>query len=153
MTELIANPSIPSDLEAVCRRIREKAESYEKYNFSRGRNDFLKAFFDLSQEYDSLDDFYRICVSVPLALVGVASSLYLCQGKDGGLHLVCSSERGVLSEPEPASFPVQVHEAPYEQAGSYVIPIFSKHSTRERERAGSERQRQQAKLWDDLQGL
>ncbi len=153
MTEPTANPAIPSDLEAVCRRIREKAESYEKYNFSRGRNDFLKAFFDLAQEYDNLDDFYRICVSVPLALVGVASALYLCQGKEGGLQLVCSSERGVLGEPEPACFPVQVHETPYEQDGSYVIPIFSKHSSREREHEGSERQRQQAKLWDDLQGL
>lgn len=153
MTDPTANPAIPSDLEAVCRRIREKAESYEKYNFSRGRNDFLKAFFDLAQEYDNLDDFYRICVSVPLALVGVASALYLCQGQEGGLQLVCSSERGVLSEPEPACFPVQLHETPYEQNGSYVIPIFSKQSNREREHEGSERQQQQARLWDDLQGL
>ena len=99
MSEPIASPPIPEDLEAVCLRIREKAESYEKYNFSRGRNDFLKAFFDLAQEYDSLDDFYRICVSVPLALVNVASALYLCQGAQGGLQLVCSSERGVLAEP------------------------------------------------------
>ena len=77
MSEPIASPPIPEDLEAVCLRIREKAESYEKYNFSRGRNDFLKAFFDLAQEYDSLDDFYRICVSVPLALVGGALALLL----------------------------------------------------------------------------
>ena len=102
MSEPSTSPRIPEDLEAVCQRIREKAESYEKYNFSRGRNDFLKAFFDLAQEYDSLDDFYRICVSVPLALVNVASALYLCQGAQGGLQLVCSSERGVLAEPEPA---------------------------------------------------
>ena len=67
MTEQAASPVIPADLEIVCRRIREKAESYEQYNFSQGRNDFLKAFFDLAQEYDSLEDFYRICVSVPLA--------------------------------------------------------------------------------------
>jgi len=48
MSEPKANPVIPPDLEAVCQRIREKAESYEQYNFSKGRNDFLKAFFDLA---------------------------------------------------------------------------------------------------------
>jgi len=153
MNEPSVNPSIPADLEAVCRRIREKADSYEKYNFSQGRNDFLKAFFDLAQEYDSLDDFYRICVSVPLALVGVESALYLCQGPDKGLHLVCSSERGVLAEPEPAQYPIQMHEAPCELAGSYMIPIFSKQSFHQKENGFRDQDQRQAKLWNDLRGL
>ncbi|WP_310600945.1 HAMP domain-containing sensor histidine kinase [Desulfobulbus sp.] len=144
-------PCIPPDLEAVCLRVREKAESYEQYNFSRGRNDFLKAFFDLAQEYDSLDDFYRICVSVPLALVGVASSLYLCEDCEHGLQLVCSSEEGVLSEPRRADYPVQMQETPYDLGGSYVIPIFSKQPfPRKIEDRNAERQMQ---LWDDLHGL
>jgi len=153
MTEQSATPLIPSDLEAVCRRIREKAESYEKYNFSQGRNDFLKAFFDLAQEYDSLDDFYRICVSVPLALVGVASALYLCQGADKGLHLVCSSERGVLTEPEPARYPIQMHDVPCELAGSYMVPIFSKQPFHQNENGSRDQEQRQAKLWNDLRGL
>jgi signal transduction histidine kinase len=153
MPESSANLPIPPDLENVCRRIWEKAESYEKYNFSQGRNDFLKAFFDLAQEYDSLDDFYRICVSVPLALVGVASALYLCQGEEG-LQLVCSSDRGVLAEPEPARFPVQLHETPCEIAGDYMVPIFSKHPYgRQEDKARSAEGRTQAKLWGDLHGL
>ena len=154
MTDLSSQPIIPSDLKAVCRRIREKAESYEKYNFSQGRNDFLKAFFDLAQEYDSLDDFYRICVSVPLALVGVASALYLCHGDGEGLQLVCSSDRGVLAEPEPAGFPIQMHETPYELDRSFIIPIFSKqpfNGKRHREQ-GPESQ-QQMQLWNDLKRL
>ena len=151
MNDQTDNPSIPSDLEAVCQRIREKAESYEQYNFSKGRNDFLKAFFDLAQEYDSLDDFYRICVSVPLALVGVASALYLCQGREHGLQLVCSSELGVLPEPQPAGYPVQMQEAPYELGGSFVIPIFSKQPCA-KETDGRPPDRQ-LKLWDDLRGL
>ncbi len=153
MTEPSAIPSIPADLEAVCRRIREKADSYEKYNFSQGRNDFLKAFFDLAQEYDALEDFYRICVSVPLALVGVESALYLCQGLDKGLHLVCSSERGVLAEPEPARYPIQMHEAPCELSGSYMIPIFSKQAFHQKENGFRDQDQRQAKLWNDLRGL
>lgn len=152
MTEQPATPLIPPDLEAVCHRIREKAESYEKYNFSQGRNDFLKAFFDLAQEYDSLDDFYRICVSVPLALVGVSSALYLCLGPEQGLQLVCSSDRGVLAEPEPAPYPVQMREVPYEVDRSYLIPIFSKQpfAQKEEDRSYSG---QQMRLWNDLRGL
>lgn len=153
MTEPVPTPLVPSDLEAVCRRIREKADSYEKYNFSQGRNDFLKAFFDLAQEYDALDDFYRICVSVPLALVGVDSALYLCQGPEKGLHLVCCSERGVLVEPEPARYPIQLYEAPCELAGSYIIPIFSKQPFHQKENGSRDQEQRQAKLWNDLRGL
>ena len=152
MNEQTNSPVIPSDLEMVCQRIREKAESYEQYNFSKGRNDFLKAFFDLAQEYDSLDDFYRICVSVPLALVGVASALYLCLGQERGLQLVCSSEQGVLPEPIPAAYPVQMQETPYELGGSYVIPIFSKQPYEQKDTADRNPERQMM-LWDDLRGL
>lgn len=153
MTEQGNSPEIPPDLVLLCRRIRDKAESYEQYNFSQGRNDFLKAFFDLAQEYDSLEDFYRICVSVPLALVGVASSLYLCQG-DQGLQLVCSSEQGVLPQPQPARFPIQMHETPYELAGAYMVPIFSKQPYGgQREEAPSAERREQYRLWNDLHGL
>ncbi len=126
----------------MCQRIREKAESYAQYNFSQGRNDFLKAFFDLAQEFDSLDDFYRICVSVPLALVDVDSALYLCQGSDKGLQLICSSREGVLSAARPAAYPVQMQENPYELAGSYIIPIFSKQPFGRRNHGDGDDQRQ-----------
>lgn len=153
MIEQGNSPEIPADLALLCRRIRDKAESYEQYNFSQGRNDFLKAFFDLAQEYDSLEDFYRICVSVPLALVGVASALYLCQG-DQGLQLVCSSEQGVLPQPQPARFPIQLHETPYELAGAYMVPIFSKHPYGgPSEETPSTEKREQYRLWNDLHGL
>lgn len=154
MTEHPNTIPIPPDLEIVCRRIREKAESYEQHNFSQGRNDFLKAFFDLAQEYDSLDDFYRICVSVPLALVGVSSSLYLCQGEANGLQLVCSSERGVLPHPEPARRLIRMQEEPYELDGSYMVPIFSKYPSYSR--TGSDCSRkdlEQGPLWNDFRGL
>jgi signal transduction histidine kinase len=90
---------------------------------------------------------------VPLALVGVSSALYLCQGKDG-LQLVCSSDQGVLAEPEPARFPVQLHETPCEIAGAYMVPIFSKHPygrTEDQQRTAEGWE--QARLWNDLHGL
>ncbi|MDX9834480.1 MAG: HAMP domain-containing sensor histidine kinase [Desulfobulbus sp.] len=151
MIEPASLPLIPSDLKAVCQRIREKAESYKKYNFSRDHNDFLKAFFDLAQEYDSLDDFYRICVTVPLALGGVSSMLYLCQGQKGGLQLVCSSERGVLAEPETARPPIEMRETAYEIDGVYVMPLFSKEFITRQEKYAHHAKR--AKPWHHLSGL
>ena len=147
MKSQLPNPAIPPDLEAVCQRVREKTESYDLYNFSQGRNDFLKAFFDLAQEYDSLDDFYRICVSVPLTLGNISSRLYLCENHESGLQLICSSEEGALSEPRLAEYPIQMRETPYDLDESYVIPIFSKQSFTNA--IGNRDSERQIRLWDD----
>lgn len=153
MRELDEHKQVPKDLEPVFQRIYAKAKSYEKYNFSQGRNDFLKAFFDLAQEYDTLDDFYRICVSVPLAMLDVHAALYLCQG-DTGLHLVCDSDRGVLRHPGPAPVSIRLHETPYEIGDAYAVPIFSKHPNHEEEGEGAGvNRKQQLMLWKDLHGL
>lgn len=120
-------PVIPADFEPVCRRIREKVESYELHNFSQGRNNFLKAFFDLAQEFDLLEDFYRICVAVPLEMAGIACDLYICREHDCMPELVCSCLRGVLPEPQLAEHPVYISEIPYVEGDFFVVPVFSRH--------------------------
>ncbi len=115
------------DLENICRRVREKSASYDRYNFSSCYNDFLKAFFDLAQEYDSLEDFYRICVAVPLEMTGLHSALYLVEEKDGRLlWLVCDAEHGVYEERPPAPESIILKGEPYETDTSYVVPIYRK---------------------------
>ncbi|PID71741.1 MAG: ATP-binding protein [Desulfobulbus propionicus] len=144
---------IPTDLQPVCRRVDEKAVSYKTYNFSQQHNDFLKAFFDLTQEYDSLEDFYRVCVAVPYTMLGMHNALYLCQGEEKELLLVCSSERGVLDTPEPSAYPVQMDEGPYEMADSYVIPIYSKQPFQPQSTGTSSRaQERQTTLWNEMNG-
>jgi signal transduction histidine kinase len=116
----------PTDLAVICHRVREKSESYDQYNFSSKFNDFLKAFFDLAQEFDSLEDFYRICVAVPLEMVDLFSALYLAKSEGEPLHLVCDSVRGVPDEKIWAGDTIQLQEYPYETEDGYVIPICSK---------------------------
>ncbi len=116
----------PEDLREICRRVREKTHSYDRYSFSEQFNDFLKAFFDLGQEYDSLDDFYRICVAVPLEVTGVASALYLYDEKQDRLNCVCDSDRGCLRRPEPAQPPVRLARDAYAANSSYIVPIYSR---------------------------
>lgn len=114
------------EFERICRRVEEKSASYDRYNFSSRYNDFLKAFFDLAQEFDSLDDFYRICVAVPLKMTGFASRLYLINDSSSRLELVCDSRSGVLKPPEPAREPIHLSSIPYETSYSYLIPIYAK---------------------------
>ncbi len=115
-----------SDLKNIRQRVREKSASYDRYNFSSHYNDFLKAFFDLAQEFDSLEDFYRICVAVPLEMTGLAGALYLQDEKSEGLFLVCDTEQGVRQERQPAAKDIVLSREPYETGDSYLVPIYSK---------------------------
>ncbi len=122
----VVNMSECLDLENICQRVREKSASYDQYNFSSHFDDLLKAFFDLAQEYDSLEDFYRICVAVPLEMTGLASALYLHDEKSGALCLVCDSNKGVYSEQQTAPEGVVLSREPYETGDCYLVPIYSK---------------------------
>lgn len=126
MAERSEKKTICPDLEAICHRVVEKADSYDRYNFTSRNNDLLKAFFDLSQEYDSLDDFCRICVAVPLEMAGYSSALYLTHEKTDNLELVCDTDRGLLPTPEKAPTEIYLLNTPYESDSSYIVPIYSR---------------------------
>jgi hypothetical protein len=110
----------------MCQRVREKSLSYERYNFTCYFDDFLKAFFDLAQEYDSLNDFYRICVSVPLEMLDINSALYLYDDKEQQLYLVCDCEHGVYPKQRLAPAHVVLSSEPYQSEDCYIVPIYSK---------------------------
>ena len=75
-----------------------------------------------------MEDFYRICVAVPLTMAAIPCDLYLCRKPDSVLELVCSCDCGVLLRPEPAVWPVYLSEISYIDGGHFVAPIFSHHS-------------------------
>ncbi len=114
------------DLQKMCQRVRDKSLSYERYNFTCYFDDFLKAFFDLAQEYDSLNDFYRICVSVPLEMLDINSALYLYNDTEKELYLVCDCEHGVYPKQGPAPKHVALSSEPYQVEDYYLVPIYSK---------------------------
>lgn len=116
----------PDDLAEICLRVKEKSLNYDQYNFSARYNDFLKAFFDLGQEYDNLDDFYRICIAVPLAMSDLPCALYLADEKTGELRLACDTVRGRISDTVSAEPPVRISQEAYETGGSYIVPIYSR---------------------------
>jgi len=135
------------DLERIRKRVREKSVSYDQYNFCASYNDFLKAYFDLCQEYDALDDFYRICVAVPLEISGFACALYLLDEKLNQLQLVCNSDCGIVQPPEPAVPPIRLHNEPYETETSYCVPIYSKSLVHQQPKDS------EAELWKETGGM
>ncbi len=105
-------------------RIIRKRLDYQRYNFSRAQNDILKTFFDLAQEYSSLEDFYRISVFVLREFMGVTARLYLVNESSGCLELICDSRTGLLSEPAPVPAHVHLASKMYGAHGACVVPII-----------------------------
>ncbi len=52
-------------LTTILKRIEQKKEDYAVYGFEKLEMAALNTFFDLAQEYDSLENLYMVSVSVP----------------------------------------------------------------------------------------
>lgn len=113
-----------ADMAGIYTRVRERRQDYIEYDFTRKKNDILKTFFDLTQEYATLRDLYRICVAVPYEFLQIESRLYLMNESTQELELVCDSKKGLIEPREEAASHIFLSEEPYEQAGSYVMPIM-----------------------------
>jgi len=119
-------PTNRTDLNLIQVRVREKLEDHKRYNFSSLENNLLKSFFDLTQEYDGLDDFYRICVVVLLESMQVESALYLFDSEGKQLRLVCTSREGIVRESRSVPTGIYITDEPYKTKNSYVVPIYRK---------------------------
>ncbi len=86
--------------DPVLERLRFKKAQYEAYDFSREQERALWAFFDLAQEYETLENFYRVCVLVPKEFLGISTRLYVYL-ESGHMKLVADSEVGLLEPPRP----------------------------------------------------
>ena len=114
------------DLHHVQKRVREKLKDHIHYDFSPLQNNLLKSFFDLVQEYDRLDDFYRISVVVLLESMKVESAFYLLDAEEKHLKLVCNSLEGIIREPRPIPTGIYLSDKVYKSENSYIVPIYRK---------------------------
>ena len=114
--------TMPPDLEIVAERVKEKRQIFLQYNFGPLKDDFLKTFFDLAQEYETLENFYRSCVSVIKEFFDLDSRIYLlCQ--DSSLELVCDSLQGFYPEKPKAPPDINLSSQAYHTDNAWVIPI------------------------------
>ncbi|MGQ9484128.1 MAG: sensor histidine kinase [Desulfosoma sp.] len=110
-------------LEHMAARVREKKAAYERYNFERLQEEAFATFFDLAQEYTSLENLYLICVTVPKEFFGLESRLYVLDHKTGRPEQVCTSTDGVVRAHDASQTLPVLSEKITETAHSYILPI------------------------------
>ncbi len=115
------------DLVRIFSRVEDKKRDYASYNFSTRQDSVLKTFFDLAQEFESLEDLYRVCVAVPKAHFGLDTNLYVHDRRRQVLVLVCTSTEGYLGSPDrlpPAD--IKPAKEAFIENESFITPIFGK---------------------------
>jgi len=120
------NASCRLDLHHIQKRVREKLKDHRNYDFSPLQNNLLKSFFDLVQEFEHLDDFYRISVVVLLESMHVESALFIFDAEEKKLKLVCDSQEGIIRESRPVPTGIYLSDQAYKTDKSYVVPIYRK---------------------------
>jgi signal transduction histidine kinase len=113
-------------LEEINKRIAQKKADYARYNFTKVQNDILKTFFDLAQEYNSLEDFYQISVAVLQEFMGVEARLYLENDETHALVFICDSTHGLQDAGVTAPAHIILCDKMYAIEGAFVAPIISK---------------------------
>ena len=113
----------PPELATVLSRIRKKKKDYENYDFSILQGRTLRAFFDLAQEYETLENFYRVAVFVPKIFMDFDTCLYLVDFESGRLKRACDSLNafGICGMDPPEG--VKLSSEPYEKGDSFFAPI------------------------------
>lgn len=108
---------------SIYERVKEKKESYRRYNFERLQEEAFATFFDLAQEYTSLDYLYEICVVVPKEFFGLESKLYVINPKTSKVELVCTSLDGMIPPGRRPQFALDVAEKSYPTEAAWLFPI------------------------------
>ncbi|MEJ5300945.1 MAG: HAMP domain-containing sensor histidine kinase [Thermodesulforhabdaceae bacterium] len=83
-------------LEEVIRKVKKKKEDYNRYSFERLKEEALATFFDLAQEFTSLEHLYLVAVAVPKVFFNIESILYVLNPKTNRLEKVCTSWDGLI---------------------------------------------------------
>ena len=121
----VSDPEEKKHQDLVQRRIREKHADYHHYQFSLDQIHAFAIFFDLAQEFNTLQDLYTLSVHTPKVLFGLDASLYILDQKNQfALQSSTISEQCVppiWEEPEP------FFSLPHQQDTRFVFPVKCKH--------------------------
>ena len=104
-------------------RVKDKKEKYRHYNLERVQEEAFATFFDLAQEYTSIDVLYLISVAVPKEFLGLESALHILDFKTSRLEKVCDSVQGLIPPEKRVQSGLNILEHPYETHNCMIFPI------------------------------
>jgi signal transduction histidine kinase len=118
-------------IEYILQRIERKKVDYAEYAFAEQENTAFKTFFDLAQEFDEIEDFYKLCVAIPEGFFGRRARLYVIAAEADGLALVAGTEATEedLHKAPPGN--IRPADKPYYEGKSLVLTIRGKKSLME----------------------
>jgi len=110
----------------IIERTESKKADYERYDFTLKENAALKAFFDLAQEFDSIEDFYNLCVAISKSFFNKEARLYIVDSRLHSLVLIAKTEKEgpKLNNPPPDS--IKAADKPYYTNDSLILTIRGK---------------------------
>jgi len=114
------------DLDQALELLKKKEQDYSAYKFRDKETMAIFAFFDLVQEFATLNSLYRIAVAVVSFFFNYESRIYTIRAEDEALMLQCSSSEGLLDPPVPAGADIVTHDTPYRAGSSSLFPIIGK---------------------------
>ncbi len=113
--------------KSVFERTEGKKADYQRYDFTRKENDALKAFFDLAQEFDNIEDFYNLCVSIPKSFFDRDASLYVLDPRINTLVHIANTEDNTFQKNSLPAANIKPAEYPYyNDSGALVLTIRGK---------------------------
>lgn len=116
-----------ADLESILVRIEGKKTDYRDYDFTRNEYSALMTFFDLAQEYGTIEEFSNLCVAIPKSFFNCEARLFLMHPMLNDFALAAATENRWSELQKPAPADVRPQERPYRTArGSLVLTIRGK---------------------------
>jgi signal transduction histidine kinase len=100
-------------LNYILERIESKKLDFTKYNFAQIESNALTTFFDLAQEFESIEDFHKLCIVIPKVFFNLDARLYLIDPKINELALASKTEEGGYELRTPPPHDVIPNDYPY----------------------------------------
>ncbi|MBW1740508.1 MAG: HAMP domain-containing histidine kinase [Deltaproteobacteria bacterium] len=110
----------------ILERVKGKKEDYATYGFKKIEMAALNTFFDLAQEYSSLEKLYMVSVAVPRVFFGLPCNLYLIDPKNEAIKWVANSDFGLCKTETEVPHYIKITDTPYRYGPAYVVPIHGK---------------------------
>ena len=105
-------------------RIDAKKRDFALYNFKQTENNALTTFFDLAQEYDSIEDFCNLCVSIPKGFFDLEAKLYLIEPKTNDLSLTAATEDAGYQLHTPPLYEIVPDENLFYTSAKHLVLII-----------------------------
>ncbi len=114
--------SLHEKMSRLVRRVHEKIDDYDRYQFSKLQSRSLNIFFDLAQEFGGADDLWALSVVVPKVFFEKDVTLYMLN-RDNRLEFKCTTDLPQENRPHIELDELNDLTRPLRRNGRLFIPI------------------------------